>query len=155
MYKGQCLEDIWWESYEQGLMTLGKSLHFCFLTYEAELILPCVKDTTGIECQNAANAMWWKHYNYGGFATKSPDHILENTAVLGTQMSRAHICWLHLPPRLQAQDGSCGPCRGRGGKVWSLTAGDLSALKGQGPGLPLSDIRGAGVLKVNRRILRT
>lgn len=57
MYKGQCLEDIWWESYEQGLMTLGKSLHFCFLTYEAELILPCVKDTTGIECQNAANAM--------------------------------------------------------------------------------------------------
>lgn len=77
-------------------------------------------------------------------------------------MPRAHICWPHPPPSPQTQDQSCGPCRGRGGKVvpagWkvgSLTVGDLSELKGQGPGLPLSDISGAGVLKVNRRILRT
>lgn len=42
-----------------------------------------------------------------------------------------------------------------GWKVGVLTVGDLSELKGQGPGMPLSDISNDGVLKVNRRILRT
>lgn len=42
-----------------------------------------------------------------------------------------------------------------GWKVGVLTVGDLSELKGQGPGMPLSNISDAGVLKVNRRILRT
>ena len=36
-----------------------------------------------------------------------------------------------------------------------LTTEDLGELKGQGPGMSLSKISGAGVLKVNRRILRT
>lgn len=42
-----------------------------------------------------------------------------------------------------------------GWKKGVLTVGDLNELTGQGPGMPLSDISGASVLKVNRRILRT
>lgn len=41
-----------------------------------------------------------------------------------------------------------------GWKVGALTVGDMSELKGQGPGMPLSDISGAGVLKVNKRIFK-
>lgn len=59
-------------------------------------------------------------------------------------------------PELQPLPG-VGPGRGgvlAGWKVGALTVGDMSELKGQGPGMPLSDISGAGVLKVNKRIFK-
>lgn len=55
-------------------------------------------------------------------------------------------------PELQPTPGGASPA---GWKVGILTVGDLSELRGRGPGTPQSDISGAGVLKVNRRILRT
>lgn len=68
------------------------------------------------------------------------------------------------PPSPQTQDQSHS--HGAWGRAWGwgclagrtmgvLTTEDLGELKGQGPGMSLSNISGAGVLKVNRRILRT
>lgn len=71
-------------------------------------------------------------------------------------MPQAHVRWPHPPPRLQTQEQSAAQAWGwgwgflAGWQVGALTIGDLSELKEQRPG-----ISGAGVLKVNRRVLRT
>lgn len=81
------------------------------------------------------------------------------TQFYSAPMPRAHVHWPQLPPAYRLRTRAVAPGWGWGGlagwKMGVLKAGDLSELTGQGPGMPLSDISGASVLKVNRRILRT